>query len=144
VQRFSAANLHKTRFDGHRITGEPVPITRGTRMLVTPDLSADGEWVVYGTFGSQEDIYLVRADGSGLRQLTNDAYKDRRPRWSPDGKRILFDSNRSGRYELWQIGFDGSSLTQVTHTTGPPTMQGIWSPTGEELAFTRPESVPGI
>ena len=87
---------------------------------------------------------MVRVDGSALRQLTNDPYKDRRPHWSPDGKRIIFDSNRSGRFELWQIGFDGSSLTQVTHTTGLGTIQGVWSPTGEELTFSRPGGVPGI
>jgi Tol biopolymer transport system component len=79
-----------------------------------------------------------------MRQLTNDTYKDRRPRWSPDGRRILFDSNRSGRNELWQIGFDGGSLTQITRTTELPTMQGVWSPNGKELAFSRPGSVPGI
>jgi Tol biopolymer transport system component len=144
VQRFSAANLHKSKFDGNRTTGEPVSITHGTRMLVSPDVSQDGEWIVYGTFGTPEDIYVVRMDGTDSRQLTNDTYMDRRPRWSPDGKRIVFDSNRTGRFELWQINSDGTALTQLTHASGRGIMQGVWSPAGDELAFSRPEGVPGI
>jgi eukaryotic-like serine/threonine-protein kinase len=144
VQRFTAANLHKARFESYKTLGKPVQITRGTRMLISPDVSADGEWIVYGTGGMQEDIYLSRVDGSGRRQLTNDSYKDRRPRWSPDGRRLTFDSNRSGRVEIWQINFDGSGLSKLTHNEEPAAILPTWSPTGEKLIFSRPGASPGI
>jgi dipeptidyl aminopeptidase/acylaminoacyl peptidase len=72
-----------------------------------------------------------------LRQLTNDPARDRSPRWSPDGREILFASNRSGKYEAWTIRPDGSGLTQVTHTPDPqPVLNPTWSPSGRQIGFT--------
>ena len=45
-----------------------------------PDLSPDGNWLSFGYWGRQEDIFVVRADGAGLRQLTDDVHCDRRLR----------------------------------------------------------------
>ena len=50
----------------------------------------------------------MRLDGTERRQLTDDVFKDRRPRWTSDGERILFYSDRSGSYEAWSIRPDGS------------------------------------
>src|SRR5262249_46610043 len=63
--------------------------------------------------GQQEDIFIARRDGSGMRQLTNDAARDRLPHWSPDGKRVAFYSNRGGRYQAWAMNVDGSGLTRL-------------------------------
>jgi Tol biopolymer transport system component len=51
-------------------------------------------------------------------QLTDDSFSDRLPRWSPDGKRILYYSNASGRYELWAINPDGSGRRQISFNNG--------------------------
>ena len=72
--------------------------------------SPDGGWLVCTARGAQEDIVLVRSDGSETIRLMDDAPKDRNPTWSPDGRRITFMSARSGRYELWSVGRDGSDL----------------------------------
>jgi Tol biopolymer transport system component len=144
VQRFSAANIHKIRFDGRKSAGALIQVTRGTRTFLVSDVSANGEWVAFVSSGAQEDLSVVRNDGTGLKQLTSDVHKDRRPRWAPDGKRLMFDSNRTGRFELWQINPDGSALTQVTHTAGPPALQAVWSHSGAEVAFSRAGDVPGI
>lgn len=144
MQRFSAANIHKIKFDGKASSGALIQVTRGTKMLLVSDVSADGEWVSFVASGAQEDLYVIRTDGSALKQLTSDVHKDRRPRWAPDGKRLIFDSNRTGRFELWQINPDGSGLTQVTSTTGPPPLGGVWSETGVQVAFSRGGDVPGI
>jgi Tol biopolymer transport system component len=76
----------------------------------------------------------MSAEGKSLRQLTNDRFKDRRPAWSPDGKLLLFYSNRSGRYEAWTIRPDGGGLTQLTKTAGGSLTRPIWSPDGKRLA----------
>jgi serine/threonine protein kinase len=144
VQRFSAANVHKIGFDGNATNGAPIQVTRGTRTLLVSDVSTDGQWIAMISSGVQEDVYLIRSDGTGLKQLTNDTHKDRRARFSPDGSRLIFDSNRSGRFELWQINIDGSSLSQLTSTTGPGLLQAVWSNSGREVAFSRGGGVPGI
>src|SRR4029077_7987059 len=96
-----------------QITGKPQPITQGSRAVRTADVSPDGQWIAFYTSFPQEDLFVVRADGSGQRQLTNDAAKDRIPLWFPDGSRILFYSNRSGSYGVWSIHADGSGLQAI-------------------------------
>src|SRR5262249_51767683 len=70
------------------------------------------------------------------KQLTNDPARDRAPRWSPDGRQILFSSNRSGKYEAWTIRPDGSGLTQVTNLPDQPVLNPFWSPDGRSIGFT--------
>ena len=133
-------NLQQVSFDPvkARIEAPPVWITQGSRIATDPDFSPDSEWVVFGATGDkQEDLFIVRRDGTGLRQLTNDKYKDRAPRWSPDGKQIVFFSDRSGRYEYWMIepdgGPNGGGLRQFSHTSGPGAQAPLWSPDGLRL-----------
>jgi TolB protein len=97
-----------------------------------PDVSPDGKLVVLAAAGPREDLYLVGADGSGFVQLTDDEARDRGPRFSPDGERIAFYSNRGGRYSLWLINRDGSGLRRLSErpTVAPP----VWSPDGTRLA----------
>src|SRR4030095_2033189 len=94
------------------------------------DPSPDGDWLAYYSLGKQEDIFIIRTDGTGMRQLTDDTFKDREPRWSPDGKRIAFTSNRSGSSEIWAINRDGSGLQQLTQMAGAP--HPAWSPDGTQ------------
>jgi Tol biopolymer transport system component len=58
------------------------------------------------------------------------------PRWSPDGQRIAFYSNRSGHYEIWTVREDGSGLQRLTHVDGPVVGYPVWSPDGTHLAYT--------
>jgi hypothetical protein len=77
--------------------------------------------------GAHEDLVIVRSDGSGYRQLTEDRYRDRLPMWSTDGRRILFKSDRSGRYELWTIHPDGSGLERVSAEPVPYFDSAVWA-----------------
>jgi Tol biopolymer transport system component len=136
VQTVTRNNLQEVSFDPQRekIVGTSRSITQGSKLATNPNLSPDGEQFVFDAVGDkQEDLFVVKRDGTGLRQLTNDAYKDRAPFWSPDGRKIVFFSDRSGRYESWTINPDGSGLQQLTYTTERDTQLTIWSPDGTRV-----------
>jgi len=139
VQRTASANLYRIAFepDTEKVTGKPVPIKQGTRQALSPDLSPDGRWLAYASSGKQEDIYLIRPDGAGLRQLTDDIARDRIPRWSPDGKLIAFHSDRSGAFNIWTIHPDGSGLQQITNFSRDVINYPVWSPDGAYLVFSK-------
>src|SRR5262249_30325694 len=131
------SNLQRLSWDSstETIQGEPRWITRGSNTIVWPDPSPDGEWVAYSTTG-REDLFVARLDGTLRRRLTDDPYRDRMPRWSPDGKRIAFYSNRSGNYQIWTIRPDGSGLRPLTENKGSDFMYPVWSPDGSLLAYS--------
>jgi WD40 repeat protein len=87
--------------------------------------------------GTHEDIVHLQRDGTKWRDLTNDKFFDRYPRWSPDGKRIAFTSDRSGRYEIWTIDADGTNLRQLSFDSPGDTTLPLWSPDGTRLLFQR-------
>ena len=131
------SNVERTPFDATagRVHGEPQPVTSGSRYWWPPDLSPDGVWITMASAYGVEDLFIVRSDGTGLRQLTNDPYLDRWPRWSPDGSQIAFYSNRSGYHEVWAINPDGSRLRQLSHLRSSATLP-LWAPDGSRIAFT--------
>ena len=118
-----------------RVEGSPSLVYQGARSILSCDISPDGEWLALWATSPAEDLLLIRSDGSNLRPLTNDFARDRTPYWSPDGKRILFASNRSGKYEAWTIRPDGSGLTQVTHLPDQPINYPFWAPDGKQIGF---------
>jgi Tol biopolymer transport system component len=119
-----------------KVLGEPVWVTRGSEQVFFMDPSPDGEWLAFGLQGKQEDLFVSRTDGSERRQITDDTARDRMPRWSPDGKRIAFYSDRSGSYGIWTVHPDGSGLTQIAGSPGQSLLYPIWSPDGSRMFVT--------
>ena len=107
-----------------------------------PRVSPDGSRIVFvvRTTDLEENtgrtsLWMVRADGTGLRRLTAHRSGDRDPRWTPDGKAVLFLSSRSGSSQVWRIPVDGGEAEQVTDLpldAGNLTV----SPDGTHMAFT--------
>jgi TolB protein len=84
--------------------------------------------------GERTQIYLQPTNGTAVTQLTNVAADNAQPCFSPDGKRIAFCSNRSGRWHLYVMNVDGRAVTQLTD--GPSNeMHPTFSPDGARLAF---------
>ena len=126
--------LERYRFDPDAETPPvPEPVLSGSRVIRGASVSPDGEWLVLMILDAQEDLFVARADGSGLRRLTSDVHKDREPEWSPDGQTIYFFSDRSGRYEIWSIRRDGSSLQQLTRSTDASPGDPVISPDGTSI-----------
>jgi Tol biopolymer transport system component len=111
-------------------------VTSGSIQWSSVDVSSDGEWLVFYSRARPEgDLYISRADGSGLRQLTSDEAMDRVPRWSPDGEWIACFSDRSGKIQVWKIRRDGSDLQQLTEMENNAGLFA-WSPDGSRIAAT--------
>src|SRR5438046_7010960 len=64
------------------------------------------------------DIYLMNDDGTQVTNLTKHAGRNFDPAWSPDGRKIAFDSDRDGDYEIYVMNADGSGQTRLTHGRG--------------------------
>jgi Tol biopolymer transport system component len=82
--------------DLHRVTPEQVPI-----FAKWPAWSPDSTWIAFGDDDwSYEggDIYVIKADGTGLKQLNKDKGADQEPHWTPDGKHIIFSSREDGPF----------------------------------------------
>jgi Tol biopolymer transport system component len=123
-----------------RVTGPPEPVIADLRGASFPQVSPDGRWLVYSRSMQQEDVVLSRLDGSERRTLTDDAARDRFPRWSPDGERVSFYSDRGGGYEIWSIHRDGSDPVRLTHDPEHGSARfGVWSPDGTRLLYSRRE-----
>jgi Tol biopolymer transport system component len=109
--------------------------------LFPTGISPDGQWLVLGNQSErQEDIYVVRSDGTGLRRLTDDVFRDRIGVWSPDGKEIAFYSNRTDTYGIWAVKPDGSGLHALTELSGADRQNLLYptySPTGDRLVASR-------
>jgi len=105
-----------------------------------PYFSPDGKRIVFrsGRDGNHE-IYLMNADGTGVRRLTDNAATDTMPSFSPDGKEIAFVSNRGGDYEIYTLKIDADSnpgeLRRITDSPGFDT-HPVYSPDGKWLVFS--------
>jgi serine/threonine protein kinase/Tol biopolymer transport system component len=113
-----STTVERIPMDGALKPGAPTMLLQGSRDLWQADPSPDGEWLTLKSFDVQEDLLVVKRDGSSMRRLTNDRFKDRNPAWSADSTQIYFFSDRSGRYEIWRIDRDGGNLEQITQTKG--------------------------
>jgi len=95
------------------------------------DVSPDGSDIVFDLLG---DIYSVPIAGGQARPLTSGVAWDMQPRFSPDGKRIAFTSDRAGGDNIWVMNRDGSSPTQVTKEAFRLTNSPAWAPDGDFIA----------
>ena len=132
----NTSHIMKVWFDPSTksVVGESISVTEGSGLYQTADVSPAGESLVVQRGGIQRDLFIVGVDGTGLRPITNDAYNDHAPRWSPDGSRILFYSDSSGSYQLAMINPDGSGFQQLTNAAFD-LRDPIPDPDGSRLAY---------
>ena len=85
-------------------------------------------------FSDTSDIYVVNADGTGLTRITSGPGLKVLPDWSPDGRRILFNSGQGENREIFVINVDGTGLRNLT-TNAAQDMHAMWSPDSTRIVF---------
>ena len=86
------------------------------------------------TVAGNTDVYEIKANGTGLNQLTTHAGYDADPAWSPNGTKIAFFSERDGDREVYVMNADGSSQVRLTTALGQD-YHPTWSADGSRIAF---------
>lgn len=129
------------------VDGLGVTWSRPAAAAPATGLALGGRIVFSSNRSGDFEIYSIAANGTGLKRLTTAAGDDSAPRWSPDGKRIVFESERdhqsavpSVTSELYVMRADGSAQTRLT-TNDVADWGPDWSPDGTRIAFAR--AVPG-
>jgi Tol biopolymer transport system component len=109
--------------------------------VADPQISPDGKKIAFTvttqnlTEGkSNSDIYLINPDGSELRRMTYSEQADFRPRWSPDGKYLLFVSTRKNGTQAWRIPIRGGEAEQLTDFSAGVN-DPIWTSDGRRIIF---------
>ena len=101
---------------------------------ISLDVSPDGQMIVFDHLG---DLFTVPITGGDAKQLTSGMAFDAQPRFSPDGTRIVFTSDRSGGQNVWIISLDGSDTTQVTTGGANRTESPDWAPGGDYVVSSK-------
>lgn len=110
-----------------------------------PHLSPDGRKIVFGSGrAGNTDLYVMDLDGSNLKRLTNNPEDDNSPKWSPDGKYIVFaralpDDNS----EIFLINADGSNEKRLTNQPGDDSHPNF-SPDGKRIIFNSARTSPDL
>jgi TolB protein len=99
----------------------------------------DGRIVYASRTGENWDISITNRDGSQNKQLTADVFIDQQPSVSPDGKYIVFQSNRSGSRNLWRIDLDGNNPQQLTNGSFVDESP-VFTPDGRSVIFASTRS----
>lgn len=99
-----------------------------------PAGASSSTWIAFDSDASgNRDIWMIRADGTGLHQVTTHRAFDSAPVWSPDASRIAFFSDRDGDMEIYSMNIDGTNVVQLTHNQVSD-MYPVWS-SRNEIAF---------
>ena len=110
---------------GARIRQVPINVAEGSWMDV--DVSPDGRRIAFTLLG---DIYTMPIEGGAATRIAEGLAWDVHPRFSPDGTRIAFTSDRGGGDNIWLMNSDGSDKRQVTKEDFRLLNQPTWSPDG--------------
>jgi len=134
-----AGNLFSSKLDG----SQPKQLTSNLNHASAPQLSRDGKWIAFNAVLTSDpndhhpQIYVMKADGSGVKQLTNDgtlAFYD--PVWSPDGKRLVYYVERGDQKDqIWSMKPDGTDQKLLTNNIGH-NFYPSWTADGKRILFT--------
>lgn len=111
-----------------------VKFTTDNGTWISVDVSPDGKTIMFDLMG---DLYTIPISGGKATRVTEGMPYDVHPRYSPDGKHILFISDKSGSDNLWTMNIETKEQTQLTKDKDKYHVSADWSPDGEYIIGTR-------
>ncbi len=121
---------------------KPLPLEPGRKIRlqtdegtwISLDVSPDGKQIAFDLMG---DIYLMPVEGGKATPLTSGLAYDTHPKFSPDGKKIAFTSDRSGAENVWYIDMEKQDTVQVTKDNDQHVQSADWTPDGDYLVVSK-------
>ena len=101
------------------------------------DWTPDGKIIYTAQTGDNQNLWVIDQDGNNRQQLTAGAGNNRSPTVSPDGRHVVFVSDRTGTRYLWKMNLDGSQPVQLTNFQSDRIFWFDWSSDGKSLASAR-------
>jgi Tol biopolymer transport system component len=116
------------------ITPRTLSFTTDEASWISLDVSPDGNTIVFDILG---DLYTLPLAGGTATRITSGAGWDQQPRYSPDGARIAFVSDRNGSKNLWIANADGSRARILSRSERINFASPIWSADGQYVIASR-------
>lgn len=107
-------------------TGGVTNLTKSPEIEDEPAYSPSGKQIAFTRAGIDGGIFVMNDDGTQLTRVTTSS-TDRTPRWSPDGKRIAFSSDRDGTIDIFVVNLDGTGMTNLTQALGTEEVLTAWA-----------------
>jgi Tol biopolymer transport system component len=135
--------IHTMDFDGFNLEAQtPLPhpkrLTYNDTNDYSPAFSRDGKQIAFISFirygQSNDEIFIMDADGQNQIRLTENTVPDGGPAFSPDGKRIAFETTRNGGSGIYIMDADGGNQVRLMHSDGHNCCPAF-SPDGKRIAF---------
>jgi Tol biopolymer transport system component len=114
--------------------GAPLVLDTRNNIRIPSSVSPDGKQIAFFSIGEPQEDLFIGAPDEAFRRVTDDPARDRAPIFTPDGRSLVFYSNRDGRWGPWIIGVDGGGLRKLAR----PENDGVYaivSPKGDAITF---------
>jgi Tol biopolymer transport system component len=115
--------------------GTPTVLDTQNNIRIPSDVSRDGKQIAYYSIGERQEDIFIGAPGGSLRRITDDPARDRAPMFTPDGRSLVFYSNRDGQWQPWTIGVDGGGLRKLADSPFGAVYVQV-SPRGDSVIFS--------
>ena len=112
------------------------PLVQNGSFNRSPSWGPDGELVFASRVSGSDQIYRIAAGATAAVRLTTSGAADQHPRISPDGRRIVFQSNRDLDFDVYVMSADGGSVENLTRYSGDDRFPA-WTPDGARIVWTR-------